>query len=230
MLAESIYLSMFLMGLLGGTHCVGMCGGIVSALTMGLPREKREHSNSLTLYLLLYNFGRISSYFIAGLVFASMGSLLEKVGNAMIVRQIFTILAAILMIFLGLYLAGWSKTVINKIEQTGSLLWKGIQPLARKFIPIRTPGQALIAGLLWGWLPCGLVYTALIWAISAESILQGGLIMASFGIGTLPTLIGIGFFSATLIRYVQKQWVRSLAGIIVAGFGVFQLVDLQLFG
>lgn len=217
------------MGLLGGTHCAGMCGGIVSALTMGLPKEKRENSESLTLYLLLYNFGRISSYILAGLIFASMGSLLEKAGNAMIVREIFTIMAAILMIFLGLYLAGWWKTAINKIEKIGGLLWKGIEPLARKFIPIQSPAQALIAGVLWGWLPCGLVYTALIWAISAESIVQGGLIMASFGVGTLPTLIGIGFFSGTLIRYIQKPWVRILAGMIVAGFGVYQLVGLLLF-
>lgn len=213
-----------MVGLLGGTHCAGMCGGIVSAITLGLPNEVRGDSHRLTSYLLLYNFGRISSYIIAGLLIASLSLGLSSFADGMVVRQVFTILAAIMMILLGFYLSGWWPKAINKIEKLGFFIWRFIKPLAQKFIPIQSPFQALMAGALWGWLPCGLVYTALIWAMSAETIFQGGLVMACFGIGTLPVLLGIGFFSSSMIQYLQKQWLRSSIGVLMIGFGLYQII------
>ena len=215
-----------MVGLLGGTHCAGMCGGIVSAITLGLPNDIRSNSNNLTLYLLLYNAGRILSYIVAGLLIASLTIGLSSFADSMVIREFFTIVAAVMMILLGFYLAGWWTKAINKIEFAGSFIWKFIKPLAQKFIPIKTPGQALMAGILWGWLPCGLVYTALIWATSAETIIQGGLIMACFGIGTLPVILGIGFFSNSLIHYIQQQWLRTSVGILMICFGVYQLILL----
>lgn len=126
------------------------------------------------------------------------------------------------MIFLGLYLTGRWKTAIIKIENIGSVLWRRIEPLAKKFIPIRSISHALIAGILWGWLPCGLVYSALFLAMSANSISQGALIMWSFGIGTLPVLLGLGYVSTNFIAHLQKQWVRTTAGTIIICFGIFQ--------
>lgn len=214
------------MGLLGGIHCAGMCGGIISALTFGIAPDKRKHSNTLTLYLLFYNFGRITSYIIAGIAVAALGMAIKNIGDAMIVRQIFSLIAASVMILLGLYLTGWWTKAIHKIEYAGSFIWKLVEPMAKKMIPVNSPGQALMAGLLWGWLPCGLVYTALLLALSAESIVQGGLIMASFGIGTLPELFSIGFFSASLMPHLQKQWLRTTAGLMVLTFGIYQLFIL----
>lgn len=213
-----------MVGLLGGTHCAGMCGGIVSAITMGLPNNIRSNSNNLTLYLLLYNLGRIISYIMAGLLIASLTLGLSRFADNMPIRKVVTIFAAIMMILLGFYLSGWWPKGINKIEQAGFFIWRFIKPFAQKFIPIKSPTQAFLAGILWGWLPCGLVYTALIWATSAETILQGGLVMASFGIGTLPVLLGIGFFSSSLIRYIQQQWLRSTTGIIMIAYGIYQLI------
>ncbi|MBL7004981.1 MAG: sulfite exporter TauE/SafE family protein [Gammaproteobacteria bacterium] len=225
-MTESLYISAFMVGLLGGTHCAGMCGGIVSAITMGLPQGIRHNSNHLTLYLLLYNIGRVLSYTLAGLLVASLTIGLVSIADSMVIREAFTIIAALMMILLGFYLSGWWPKAINKIERLGFYLWNFIKPLAQKFIPIQTPTHALFAGFLWGWLPCGLVYTALIWAMSAETVIQGGLVMASFGLGTLPTLIGIGFFSSTLVRYIQQQWVRTSAGVMMICFGVYQLILL----
>jgi hypothetical protein len=216
------------MGLLGGIHCAGMCGGIISALTLGITRDKREHSNTLTLYLLFYNFGRIVSYIIAGIAMAALGIAIKNIGDAMVIREIFSLIAAGVMILLGLYLTGWWPKAILKIEHAGSFVWKIIEPLARKLLPVKSTGQALMAGLLWGWLPCGLVYTALLLALSAESIVQGGLIMASFGIGTLPALFGIGFFSASLMPHLQKKWLRTTAGLTVLSFGLYQLLTLYV--
>ena len=95
MIVEQIYISTFLMGLMGGTHCAGMCGGIVSALTLGIPEQKRKDNHTMTLYLLLYNSGRISSYIFAGVLVASFDSVFEMVGNGIIVRRIFTLVADI---------------------------------------------------------------------------------------------------------------------------------------
>ncbi|MBT3308431.1 MAG: sulfite exporter TauE/SafE family protein [Gammaproteobacteria bacterium] len=224
MLMESLYLSAFIMGLLGSTHCAGMCGGIVSALSIGIDPQQRNQR--ITLYLLAYNGGRILSYMVAGALIATLGSALSTIGEGMVIRQIFTLLSALLMILLGLYLSGWWPAAILKIERGGAIIWHRIEPIARRWIPIRSSLQAWGAGLLWGWLPCGLVYTALLWSLSAESTLQGALIMGSFGLGTLPALFGLGLFSSQLSNHLQQQWVRATAGIMVASFGIFQIFTL----
>ena len=123
---------------------------------------------------------------------ASIGAVSEHYGFGIQVRKILALTAASVMIFLGLYLTGWWETTIIKIGNIGSVLWRRIKPLAIKVIPIRSISHALIAGILWGWLPCGLVYSELFLAMSANSISQGALIMWSFGIGTLPVLLGLG--------------------------------------
>lgn len=222
--SESLYLSAFLMGLLGATHCAGMCGGIVTALTIGIDPQQR--SQRVAVFLLSYNSGRILSYMAAGATMALIGSALAALGEGMWIRQLLTLLSATIMILLGLYLSGWWPGAILKIERIGSLLWRQIEPVAKRWIPIRSTTQALVAGVLWGWLPCGLVYTALLWSLSAESILQGTLIMGSFGLGTLPALLGLGLISGTIAEQLQKRWVRTSAGIMVSSFGIFQLTTL----
>ena len=122
------------------------------------------------------------------------------------IRKILTLTAASVMKFLGLYLTGWWKTDILKIENIGSVLWHRVESLAKKIIPIRSISHALIAGILWGWLPCGLVYSALFLAMSANSISQCDLIMWIFGIGALPVLLGLAYVSTNFIAHLQKQW------------------------
>jgi sulfite exporter TauE/SafE len=85
-----------------------------------------------------------------------------------------------------------------------------------------------MVGLVWGWLPCGLVYSVLIWAISAGSALEGGLLMLSFGFGTLPMLFAMGVFAANLARFVRNPWVRYSAGILVICFGIYQILLLLI--
>ena len=199
-----------------------MCGGIVTALTIGLSNQKRNDGRRFFIYQLSYNIGRILTYTITGALVASIGAVAEHYGFGMQVRKILTLTATSIMIFLGLYLTGWWKTAILKIENIGSVLWRRIEPLAKKFIPIRSISHALIAGILWGWLPCGLVYSALFLAMSANSISQGALIMWSFGIGTLPVLLGLGYVSTNFIAHLHKQWVRTTAGTIIFCFGIFQ--------
>jgi len=209
----------FLVGLLGGVHCAGMCGGIVGALTIGLPQGK---SIQQLPYHLGYNSGRIFSYVVAGGIMGGLGLLLAEIVAIDKVQQILLIIAGIIMILLGLYLADWWR-ILTRVEAMGVPLWKKLEPLGRKFMPVRSPLQAFVLGLVWGWLPCGLVYTALIWSISSGGVISGALLMLAFGLGTLPNLLLIGVAAGGLQQFIRKLWVKRFAGLLVIGFGIHAL-------
>ena len=216
------FLAAFLIGLSGGAHCFGMCGGIVGALTLGLPTPPGRPFLGRLPFLLAYNLGRLSSYGIAGMLAGGVGAWathLMAVHQAQLTLQL---LAGLFMILLGLYLAGWWAG-LARVEQAGSRLWRQIEPLGRRLLPVRTPAQALGIGLVWGWLPCGLVYSTLVWAMGAGGTLNGGLLMLCFGLGTLPALLAMGAFAATLARFMRQSWVRRVVGALVIGFGMYQI-------
>jgi len=130
-----------------------------------------------------------------------------------------------MLIALGLYLAGaWS--MVRRIEQAGSMLWQHIQPLTRSLFPIATPARALLLGTLWGWLPCGLVYSVLVTALASGHAQSGALIMLAFGLGTLPSLLAIGLFWERCRHWVQSPTVRLAAGLIVMAFGIYGLIKV----
>jgi len=229
MLETQTYLSAFIIGLLGGVHCVGMCGGIMSALTLGVRplgiqgNDKTSSYANLFPYLLSYNLARITSYSIAGLIFGGLGAWLTDLVLFNQAQLILKIFAGLFLIALGLYLANWWGG-LRYVEQLGGGVWRHIQPMAKKFIPITNIPQAFAAGFFWGWLPCGLVYSVLIWSLSSGSAIKGGLLMLSFGLGTLPTLMIVGLFAASIKQFIQRQAVRASAGLLVLGFGIYQIV------
>jgi sulfite exporter TauE/SafE len=108
------------------------------------------------------------------------------------------------------------------IERAGEPVWRRIAQVARRFVPVRSPGQALALGLLWGWMPCGLVYTALAAAVVSGSALGGAVTMAAFGLGTLPMLLAMGFAASAVARAARIRWVRAAAGVALVVLGVMQ--------
>jgi len=222
MIEAQTYLSAFLIGLLGGVHCVGMCGGIMSALTLGINTPSTSAAK-LFPYLISYNLARIVSYTIAGAAFGGLGAWLTDLTFLNQSQLVLKVFAGLFLIALGLYLANWWRG-LSYVERIGHVAWKVIEPMARRFIPIKNIPQACSAGLIWGWLPCGLVYSVLIWSLSSGSALNGGLLMLSFGLGTLPTLLTIGLFATALKSFMQKQIVKMLAGALVVSFGVYQVL------
>ncbi|MCL1039242.1 sulfite exporter TauE/SafE family protein [Shewanella submarina] len=210
----------FIVGLMGAGHCFGMCGGLVGALSSQIPLDpKRNQLAQILSYQFSYNGGRIVSYVLAGVLCGALAGgigILFAVDNYLIVLRLF---AGIMMILTGLYIARlWFGLL--KIEAVGKRVWKHIQPLAQKFVPVKSPLQAVLAGMLWGWLPCGLVYSMLTWAVASADPLQGGLIMAAFGLGTLPALIGAGVATKNLALWLQHKAVRIISGLALIGMGI----------
>ena len=225
-MTDFVPLTAFVIGLLGGVHCLGMCGGIVGALTFGLP-EGRRQGVQLIPYQLAYNLGRILSYTLAGAAAGGLGVLLAGVLPVQQAQNLLIILAAIFMILMGLYIAGWWNG-LSMVERAGGSLWRRIEPLARKLMPVTSAPQAFALGLVWGWLPCGLVYSVLVWAVSAGSAQEGALLMAAFGLGTLPNLLLMGAAAGWLGAHIKKPAVRYVAGGLIIAYGLYMLASLYL--
>ncbi|WP_457670886.1 sulfite exporter TauE/SafE family protein [Thiolapillus sp.] len=215
----------FLVGLLGGVHCLGMCGGIVGALTLGQPQQDAATSAFWKLQL-GYNAGRVLSYVLAGSIAGGLGLLLAQAGPLHYTQQILSVVAGLFMILMGLYLGGWWMG-LARVEKAGGVVWRRIEPLGRKLLPVRSPGQAFLLGMVWGWLPCGLVYSVLIWALSAGGMAEGALLMAAFGLGTLPNLLLMGAAAGWMGSLLRKPLARKIAGGLVILFGVMMLVQLR---
>lgn len=214
---ELTFGSAILVGLLGSGHCVGMCGGIVSALNLGITGDTARQPGRLFAFHLAYNAGRILSYVLVGLLAGGLGGGLMHLGVHPAAGQL---LAAAFMIALGLYLANWWRG-LALLERLGYHLWRQIRPLADKLLPVRSLPRAALLGMLWGWLPCGLVYAAVAWSLTAGNPRDGALLMLGFGIGTLPALLAAGNAMHYLHHWVRAPRVRATAGTAIIALGVY---------
>jgi sulfite exporter TauE/SafE len=223
MMSDPITLtSAFLLGFFSTLHCIGMCGGIIGALSLSLPPDIRSHKLKLFTFVMTYNIGRLISYSVAGLIAGAVGtSVLQSAGF----DQGHNILRAIgvsMMVAIGLYLTGWLPQLAS-VEKIGIPLWKHLEPIARKLVPVASIPKALAYGLIWGWLPCGLVYFVLIWALTAGDALHGALTMLAFGLGTLPTLITAGFMTSWITRFAHSTRARQIVGLTIIVMAVGSL-------
>ncbi len=216
---ELTVVAALLAGLLGSTHCLGMCGGIAGAL--GMSTGPRSPVSGM-LYALLFNFGRIGSYALAGLIAGGIGLGLANLLNYTVLAPALRVATGLIMAAIGLQLAfNWRG--LRRIEQVGARLWKRLAPLTGRLLPVKNPPQALALGLLWGWLPCGLVYTMLLAAATSGSPLQGAAVMAGFGAGTLPALTLAGAAAGRFRGLAQRPALRRVAGVVLLGFGVWTI-------
>ena len=219
---EAILLSAFTMGLMGAGHCAGMCGGIATALSFGA--RQASHRTALTMLPIVsaYNVGRLTSYTLAGALFGWIGSLGWSLLTPDDAVRYSRYIGFGFMLALGLYLTGWWQGLAY-LERVGSRVWKRIEPLGRRFLPVTRPDQAALVGLVWGWLPCGMVYTGLSWAFASGGALKGAYIMLAFGAGTLPALMTMGFGGSWLSGWLRNRTVRMVAGVIVMALAVYML-------
>ena len=206
--------SAFLLGFFSTMHCIGMCGGIIGALSLSLPVEIRNHKPKLFSFVLSYNIGRLISYSVAGLIAGAVGTgVLQSAGfdqGHTILRTI----GVVMMVAIGIYLTGWLPQLAS-VEKIGIPVWKRLEPIGRKLVPVASLPKALAYGLIWGWLPCGLVYFVLIWALTAGDAVSGALTMLAFGAGTLPTLITAGFMTSWITRFAHSTRARQIVGLLI---------------
>ncbi len=221
---ETGYIAVFLVGLLGGTHCIGMCGGIVGALTVQAPGGPSPWPLHLA-----YNLGRISSYALAGSLLGAVGSAGLLLNDVLPVQMALYVLANLMLVALGLYLTGMTQALAFT-ERAGQKLWARLRPLTARFLPARTVSRALPLGMVWGFLPCGMVYSVLTAALVAGSPLRGAGLMLAFGLGTLPNLLLAGVLLKRLRDLVQAPVVRLVSGLLVLGFGIWGIFNASTLG
>jgi hypothetical protein len=215
------FLGGFGVGLLGSVHCLGMCGGLAAALSFGLPEEQRTRTWLAVLHS-CYSLGRVASYAVAGAVVGAVGlQVVEWAGPGG--RIALRGLAAALMVGLGLQLGGWWPALAG-LERYAARVWQRIGPLAQRLKPGRSLTGALCLGMLWGWLPCGLVYGMLGVAATSGGPASGALVMAGFGLGTMPAMLATGVLAQGLARVTRNARSRQLAGALVILFGLWTLL------
>lgn len=221
---------MFLVGLFGSVHCAGMCGGIVSAFSMTAPARRpfpvavatHAPAGGMVARALSYNAGRIGSYMLAGAVAGGIAGGARTLAGAAPLQAAGYWMANLMLVALGLYLMdAWRG--LARLEALGGGLWRRVQPLTRRLQPLDSPAKLFGLGALWGWLPCGMVYSALVTAMLSGSASSGASVMLAFGLGTLPMLLAMGLLGARLRTVMQRRPVRVAAGLVVLAFGLLGL-------
>ena len=224
----------FVIGLAGSVHCIGMCGGIVSAFSLtgarpafpvrvtasaaAIPAAGGELTNAMA-----YNAGRIASYASAGAIAGGVAQSAYALSGISVLQIGACWLANLLLIAIGLYLSGvW--TGLAGLERAGSWLWRRVRPLTTRLLPLDSLPKAVALGAVWGWLPCGMVYSVLLTAMLSGTAVSGALVMLAFGLGTLPTLLTMSLFGARLKHWMQRRAVRIASGLVVLSFGLLGLL------
>lgn len=222
---ETVIASAFVAGLAGGAHCAAMCGGLVGA---ACGRHAGGASRSAWWgRALAYNAGRIASYTAAGALAGGLGAAGLSLRGTPLTQQALLATMSLSLVLFALYLAGVAPFV-RAIESAGAVLWRRIQPHSRRFLPADSMPRAFGLGVVWGWLPCGMVYAALIAALATAEPLHGALVMAAFGLGTLPNLLAIGAWFGFVVRLARARAARIACAVLIAGVGAFGLVKATL--
>jgi len=213
-------LAAFTLALLGGLHCAGMCGGFVGALQIHRPKQVPAARLAAG-----YHLGRITSYTLAGALVGLLGGALYA-ADVLPLQIALLVLGSLMLLAIGATLFGRAAW-LKRLEPLGLGLWRIVGPFARRVYPPRSGAQALLAGLAWGWIPCGMVYGALPLALVAGGATQGALVMLAFGIGTLPNMLAVDV-AVTRIGSVQRSstltsarvWLKPAAGAVIVVFGL----------
>nr|WP_309595274.1 sulfite exporter TauE/SafE family protein [Moraxella osloensis] len=203
----ALFLAAFSMGLFGSPHCLGMCGGIVTAFGLSMQHVSDSKKNGL---ILTYHLGRLISYALLGLIASVIG---VAIFQSIMSNSAPRIVLGAVLVLIGLAMLG--LPLFNQLEKFGMRFWQSLAPLRKKVFPIDSFGKALFAGLLWGFLPCGLVYGALMMAIAGNNIATGAALMFVFGLGTMPMLIATQKTVGLLQSSIKDFRLRQINGVIM---------------
>ena len=207
-------LTAIMIGLFGASHCLVMCGGVAAAVGT----SAAQSSGNRFIAILTFNLGRISSYTLAGLLVGLLGLWLQQQHDTLML--ILRTIAGVMLILMGLYIARWA-TWLTRIERLGQGVWRHLQPKAGKLLAKPDLLSRFALGTLWGWLPCGLIYSTLSWVAANGDPLLGAATMAAFGLGTLPALFAGSLAAASLTRFLNHSATKQVAGLLLIGYGLW---------
>jgi len=219
---EALLLGMLVTGFASGVHCAGMCGGFAGAFAAtGTIRLQDSRSQAMQRWLapLALSTGRVTSYTLAGALAGAFGGAIVQ---ALPVQTALFVLANVMLVLTGLYIAGIGTGLV-RLEALGAPIWRVLQPGAARLFSARRLPATFAGGMLWGFLPCGLVYGALAAAALAGSAERGAATMLAFGLGTLPNLLAIGVAAARIRAWTSRRAARLAAGALILGFGAYGL-------
>jgi uncharacterized protein len=206
----------FLAGISGGAHCAAMCGPLIGIACGPCRRGLERNWLGQTL---AYNAGRIGTYVMAGMVTGSLGAAGLALRGTPMTQHGLLLVMSLSLILMAAYVAGLTPFV-RTVERAGAVAWRHIGPRARRFLPVTTPGRAFGLGLVFGWLPCGMVYVTLIAALATADPFRGGLIMAAFGLGTLPNVLAIAAWFKYIAAAAKGRLARMLIAAVIAAMGI----------
>lgn len=218
-LSPELMLSALLLGLFGSGHCLAMCGGFAAALQLSM-RQNQQSRLTVWRRVLAAAAGRLSSYSLAGALFGFFGAGLA--GSHGLMPAILKLFAGLMLLAMALYVGRWWFGVL-KLELLGQKFWQWLQPRLRLLLPLNSSGKAFMYGLGWGYLPCGLVYSALSWAIGSGSAIAGALWMLCFGLGTLPAVLLAGQSAALLQAFLQHVLVRQMLAVGLLCYALYTI-------
>ena len=213
---DPLYISAFIMGLIGSGHCIAMCGGIASSLQLATDKKRP------VAYTTAYNIGRATSYVLAGALVAGISSQFASQSHWFSLGLSF--FSGVFMLLVGFYIMRLGAS-LQWLESLGkTLIWQHLVKLNRFLMPINSIPKAVAYGALWGWLPCGLVYTALTWAMTGKTALEGAGVMLFFALGTFPAMLSIGMGAQVLHKLLNHPWARITMGSILIWYGIYLLI------
>jgi sulfite exporter TauE/SafE len=202
----------FITGLLGSAHCFGMCGGIsgLFAVNASVTTNRKQFTKAVA-----YNLGRVLTYAFLGVMVAVVGrTAVDQIPRLAAPTRL---ASGLLIILIGLQVAfGWR--ILAFVENAGAKLWHKVAPAAKSLVPVETLVQALGLGLIWGLLPCGLVYSVLLIAATTVKPVSGGMVMIAFGLGTMPAMIATGVSASKLAQFMSGK--RTGAGLLIVVLGI----------
>lgn len=204
------YASALGLGLAGAGHCLGMCGGIAAALNLG-----GQRSLAVTLS---YHGGRIASYTLLGGLLGLAAGSIDIAAWTMGLRY----LAGFMLIAMGLYVADWWRGMVW-LERGGAYLWRPVQRLSSRLLPVRHWPQGFALGLCWGLMPCGLIYSSLAWAATAQDAATSALMMFLFGVGTLPAMLSTSLGADRLQAFLRRRGLKLLIALLLIASGIWTL-------
>jgi sulfite exporter TauE/SafE len=214
----------WLTGVLGGVHCVAMCGGFLAALSGAgasgpgtVAAAPMRSASALAWRQLPYNLGRISSYALLGAVFGAAGGAALAAADLLPVQRALYMIANVFLVLLAVAIAFGGRGS-GLLEQAGGALFRRLSPVVRSLALREAPLARYALGMVWGLVPCGLTYSVLPVALFAGGALEGGGVMLAFGLGTLPNLLAAGWLVARARPWLERRAVRYAAALLLVAF------------